>query len=572
MNDGLGEIIELAELQRKGKRPPRSVGDDRPSIKILAGQLPRVLDEAEAALVAWDKNLYRYGGRLVSVVWDEIRVSGHGEKDGGKERSLRLATVTAAALLERFERAAQFEKFNEKARGFVPCNCPTGLAERYLGRGNWRVPVLLGVVTAPTLRADRTILDRPGYDPESGLVFEPLGVEFPPIPQQPSKQEAAAALAKLKGLLATFPFVNETSRSVALSGILTTVARRAMEAAPMHGFDAPVAGSGKSKLGDLAAVIATGHRAAAVAIGRESRGEFEKALATSILGGDTVILLDNMFDPVGGQLLCQMLTQHAVRIRIFGKLENATVPSGAMVFCNGNNLVIDGDATRRTIVGRLNAGCERPELREFDFDPVQRAGAQRPELLVAALTVLRAWSIHRGDEKMPVPLGSFEQWSRLVRNALIWLGEADPVESMEEVRAADPQLKLMRDMMTAWARVFNIDTAVAVRELIAGALQEHESKKDGEPIKVRTNPDLHEAIRAIAEGKEDWNKAIGRWLLRNKDRVISISVDEPGRDGPIETTVRCTFTQLPDMKQHSWQWMLVNVDNPIVEVEATTPW
>src|SRR5205823_847083 len=137
----------------------------------------------------------------------EIRVAGAGADEGGRERSLRISLITAPSLLERFELAARFEKYDGRIGDYVQCNCPATLADRYLARdGGWRVPPLLGVVTAPTLCADGTVLDKPGYDPASGLFFEPLGVAFPSIPDRPTKDQALAALAQLKALVATFPF------------------------------------------------------------------------------------------------------------------------------------------------------------------------------------------------------------------------------------------------------------------------------------------------------------------------------------------------------------------------------
>ncbi len=522
------DIIALAEARaergRKKGRPPPSGDSTRPMVRLEAGELPRAVDEAEAALIQSDKNLYRFSNKLVTIAWDEIRVAGVGGKDGGKERSLRLSLITAPALLERFEIAARFEKWDARTYGYVQSNCPPALADRYLARdGLWRVPLLRGIVTAPALRADGTILDKPGYDPASGLVFDPLGVEFPAIPDRPTREDAIAALAVLKGPIAKFPFVDNASRSVALSGMLTTVSRAALDAAPMHGFDAPVAGSGKSKLADIAAVMATGHRAAVTAVGRESKGELEKSLSASLLAGDTVIMLDNMVDPVGGRLLNQMLTQDKVKIRIFGKLENREVISIVSMFCNGNNLVVDGDLTRRVLVGRLDPGCERPELLEFDYDPVEMARQQRPGLVTAALTLLRAWIVNRDRQGMPTPLGSFEQWSVLVREALIWLGEADPVNTMEATRGADPKLGALRAMAGAWEEAIGTNRAVLVREVIAAALKEVEIKKEGEePVIVKPNQDLLDAIKQVTVGKDDWSKSLGRWLLRNKDRVISL--------------------------------------------------
>jgi hypothetical protein len=58
----------------------------------------------------------------------------------------------------------------------------------------------------------------------------------------------------------------------------------------------------------------------------------------------------------------------------------------------------------------------------------------RPQLLVDALTVLRAYHLARErgmTPSMPHPLPSFEMWSRIVREPLLWLGWTDPVGSLE---------------------------------------------------------------------------------------------------------------------------------------------
>src|SRR5207245_7714093 len=108
---------------------------------------------------------------------------------------------------------------------------------------------------------------------------------------------------------------------------------------------------------------------------------------------------------------------------------------------------------------------ERPGLGEFDFDPLAVAMKDRVRLLMAALTVLRAWLSLEEKPAMPAPLGSFEDWSLTVRNALIWLGEADPVGTIEESRGRDPVLAGMRAMAKAWWRVLPWQS-VTVRDLM----------------------------------------------------------------------------------------------------------
>jgi putative DNA primase/helicase len=530
MTADLGNVYALADVmanRRRRPRPPTSGNDSRPTVRIDPGSRPKAVDEAEAALIAKDKNVYSFGPKLVTVVWDEIRVAG-----GGKEKALRLSVMTEPAMLQRFDLAARFEKWNGAVGDYVECDCPREVADQYLSRdGNWKVPALLGAVTAPTLRADGTVLDRPGYDPASGLLYDPLGVDFPPIPPYPTKEGAEKALAEIKRLIEHFPFVNGTARSVALSFYLTTVARPALAAAPLHAFDAPVAGSGKSKLGDIPAIVATGHRAAAIGggTGRHSDEELEKKLSAALLSGDQIILLDNLDAPLGGQLLCQILTQHAVKLRPFGKLQNVIVPCTAAICATGNNLVIHGDAVRRSLTCRLDPKVERPELLEFDFEPLARAKAERVSLLIGALTILRGWICAAEKPPMPTALGSFEDWSRIVRNALIWLGEDDPVEVMEETRGKDPSLARTRDLIRAWQRVLPY-RSVTVRDLMAAALSERtvvdgdgNTKVDdsGKEIKIRENADLYDAVGAITTGR-DPSKSLGWWLRGKTDRVFSV--------------------------------------------------
>lgn len=69
--------------------------------------------------------------------------------------------------------------------------------------------------------------------------------------------------------------------------------------------------------------------------------------------------IDNCEEPLGGELLCQAMTQTSLKVRILGKSMNAEVPSYAMMFATGNNLTLEGDMTRRPIRATLDAGVER---------------------------------------------------------------------------------------------------------------------------------------------------------------------------------------------------------------------
>ena len=103
-------------------------------------------------------------------------------------------------------------------KGDKPLDAPLDVARALIGKRGIRLfPTLIGTVEAPTLRQDGSVLDRPGYDPASGILFDPGGVDFPAIPSHPTKADAERALAEWLELFAEFPFVDEADRAVAVS-------------------------------------------------------------------------------------------------------------------------------------------------------------------------------------------------------------------------------------------------------------------------------------------------------------------------------------------------------------------
>jgi putative DNA primase/helicase len=387
--------------------------------------------------------------------------------------------------------------------------------------GRWRLPVLAGLINAPTLRTDGSILSASGYDEATGLLLDPDGGCFPTVPNWPGKTEAFAALQLLDDLIATFPFVDRSSRASALSAILTACIRRSLPTAPMHGFTAPVASSGKSMLVDLISLIAGGREAGVMSQGKTEE-ELEKRLGAQLLAGDHVIAIDNCETPLGGEFLCAMLTQLIVRARILGVSKTPELPTNASVTATGNNLVLIGDMTRRAMICRLDPQHERPELRRFETNPVALVKAERGRYLVAALTVLRAYHV-AGRPEQPDPLGSFEGWSGWVRGALLWLGQADPVDTIEATREMDPRLNALTSVVAQWRSVIGGEN-VSVRTVIERATEQQSitSGAFSYPKVEFAHPDFREALLVIAgEGGAINGKRLGKWLASHRDRIVA---------------------------------------------------
>lgn len=512
--------LDAAPRAGAGKMTNGSAVDNLPVIAIAKGELPRMLDEADAALVAADAGLYRQRGRLVRVVRDQGKNS-----DGGATWTLRLSPVIHAHLLERLAAAACFVRYDSRSKRLVRDDPPRLLAEAYLGRdGQWGLPPLEGIISAPIIRHDGTILDQPGYDTATALLFISCDSAFPPIPARPTKRDAEHAFEALAKPLSAFPFVGPADRSVALSGIVTAVVRRVLPVAPLHAFTAPTAGSGKSYLVDLAAIVATGERVAVSSTGNEKYGggELEKKIAASMLAGDLIVSFDNVErGPLGGDLLCQCLTQPVLKLRPFGVLKNIEAPNRSAFFATGNNLTIAGDMTRRVLLARLDPKCERPELRVFPFDALDYVREHRGELVAAVLTIVKAW-LESGERGTP-PLGGYAEWCRLVRDPLMWLGAADPIGTMDEIRASDPKLQTLKAVVRAWRTSFGAgqpnDEAgwIAVRQVVAGA-----------------DVDLREILIVVSRGDQEINAdRLGWWLRRQRDRRVSLDPSQNGVPAPL---------------------------------------
>jgi putative DNA primase/helicase len=279
----------------------------------------------------------------------------------------------------------------------------------------------------------------------------------------------------------------------------------------MHAYTAPAAGSGKSMLVDIASIIATGRETPVLAQGSTAE-ELEKRLGAAFLAGDATVSIDNCEQPLGSDLLCQVLTQPSVNIRLLGQSKNVEVLTNATLFATGNNLRLIGDLTRRALVGFLDPRCERPELREFATNPLQLIRQDRGRYVTAALTVLRAFHV-AGRPQQVHPLGSFDGWSRWVRDGLIWAGEADPCETMERARAEDPQLERLRAVIHLWKETLG-ERQVSAAEIVestAGFATADDSKFAG----------LREALLGVARvGNLVDARRLGNWLGRNKDRVV----------------------------------------------------
>ena len=197
---------------------------ERPTIIVDPGAIDEVADQAERALLATGQPLYQQGRQLVRPVTMQVSAS-----NGRDTLAPTLEAFNPDSLIDHLARAAHWEKPDGRRRTTLPCMPPRQVASILLTRvGEWKFPHISGIVTAPTMRPDGSILTKPGYDPQTRLyhmIDDDLRV--PRIFERPSRAEAEAALQLLNDLLLGFPFKRALDYSVALSALMTPFVRGA---------------------------------------------------------------------------------------------------------------------------------------------------------------------------------------------------------------------------------------------------------------------------------------------------------------------------------------------------------
>jgi len=495
-------IPEVQDMQEAEGGRQDETGD----IIIQKGAFGEIVDACEAILARPDLptqyRTFQRGGQLVRVA--TLPAMSTASDITRSPGAVVIMGAQKPFLLDILGRFGRFKKLDARSGEWRMADPPKEVAETILSRaGLWPAPVLRGCVSCPTLRQDGSLLLEPGYDPGSGyFLAHNLMVN---VPNAPTQAEARTAFDLLAKLLCGFSFISTVDCAVALSIIITAVVRPALPAAPLFGITAPVRGSGKSTLTDVASVIATGHRSAVLSASTDY-AELEKRLVGSLLAGDSIINLDNITGTLRSDLLSQAMTSAAVKIRPLGTSSQVNIPNTALWCVNGNNLSLAGDLTRRTLLCRLDPGMERPEERSFDFDPLVRALEQRGDYVTAALTLVRAY-IAAGRPNMDLtPFGSFELWSDLVRSPLVWIGADDPCKSRLAVLEDDPDVAQLSDLLTTWWDCFG-GTPRTVKEIVKAV------KEVGIP--------LAEVIFDIAgEGREINRHRLGWWLRRHAERIV----------------------------------------------------
>jgi hypothetical protein len=475
--------------------------DGRPSIRLVTGKEPQVRRQIKKVLIDEGKRpdcpssdmLFRRGegpNSLVHLSRNKLNEADYNRNDGQAPHDasghganeLLVSVAEINWFTDRVERAAKFEKLKlvdevdkeGKPTGkkkFVPY---VVAAPQKIINGVSSIitkhdfPKLSGTSETPTLRADYSLLDKPGFDRASGLYYDPGRSKFPPIPDKPTKADALKALEWFTGpdgVLVDFSFADNDgepeglSLSVALALCLTPLVRRVLPTAPMIVADAFEAQSGKTELFKTAYAIATG-RQLIVRSWPSDEYQRQNALLMALEAGDVMVLFDN-FGPdqvLESAALDAVLTSVMYKGRRLGSSsgkDDQKVPTNVTFGGTGNHIAIGGDMKEgRTLMVRLAPKLAlRDRMPDFKHrDLFAYVIQHRPQLVAAGLTILRAYAV--AHDKLPPVAYRFKEWGDLVANAIEWLGMPNPIRAEDRSKDADPVVEERNVIVRAWWHAF----------------------------------------------------------------------------------------------------------------------
>jgi hypothetical protein len=498
---GTKDVLKGSKKKRRAKKKAKTSAPGKtglPQIQINDRQLRDTTEDAVDALHAANNppKIFVRMGQLCQIKTDE-------------DERPAIEILRETGLKYHLTQAADF--IVEGREGDTNVSPPKILAQNILAAPDWPFPPLRGIVEVPVLRSDGSVLATPGYDADTKLYYQPLpgaGLD-PMISSNPDQQDAINyANFILHELLSDFPFVDNASRANMVAALLTPFVRHVIpEPVPMGLFDAPQAGTGKTKLAEIIGMISTGRWTPmrTPPLRRDDDAEWSKVITSALLKGSPIVCFDNLAGILRSPSLCLALTCQVYSDRILGTNQQPEIPVICSWFATGNNIQLGGDMPRRSYWIRLDAKMSRPWQRN-DFKHKDLEGwvtGNRNRLSGALLIMAKAWhSAGQPVSDSPI-LGSYQAWCRIVGGILQFAGVSGFLENVDEMHErADLEGQEWEGFLGAWRDHYG-DAVVLVKNLAAEAQNEEGSGiRDALPSRL---------VEAMAR-KGSFTRSLGRAL------------------------------------------------------------
>lgn len=293
------------------------------------------------------------------------------------------------------------------------------------------IPHLINITRAPVLSPSGKLNMSRGYCRESQVYVDCEG-EWPEFPG--TARDAVHYI--FSEIFAEFPFVSTADRAHALALMLLQIVRPyIMGPTPLHLFDAPAAGTGKSLCAKACLMPTAGIDIGSTPGGKDDEGEWRKYITAALLDGHTFLFYDNIEHKVDSTSLENALTSPEWLDRKLQVSEIVKAPIRCLWVMTTNNAELGKAIARRTLYIHLDARCENPQDRKIKKPHLERWIHDNRLMIVSALcTIVQSWI----DADKPLYTarhwGSYEEYATVIGGILEHVGVTGFLDNVEELR------------------------------------------------------------------------------------------------------------------------------------------
>ncbi len=153
---------------------------------------------------------------------------------------------------------------------------------------------------------------------------------------------------------------------------------------------------------------------------------------------------------------------------------------------------------------RLDVNAESARGRKFRIKHPRRFVVERrAQYIVDVLTIVRAYAL-AGRPEVAHPLESFEDWSAIARDPLVWLGAADAVATQQS--ETDDEMAPVEDVLAAIAGTIGVGKPFTAANLANTVL-------------LAPGGALRQALTTAGCGEPHNPMKVGYWLREYRGRV-----------------------------------------------------
>lgn len=460
----------------------------RPKVAVNTLQLRDIVKICLEALKQKNNppKIFQRGGELVHARTDE---------DGG--RFIDHLDVDSLSL--HLSELIDFVK--ELKNGEAPAQPPERAVKSLRRLPSFPFPALEGIVTAPVVKDTGEILDTPGYDADTRLIYQPTeGLTVPKVPEKPTQVDIDHAKQQIQDLIGEFPFQTAADYTNAVALLLTPIMRRIIQGSvPLALVNANKRGTGKGLLVEVISLVTTGKQELGSDPGSEE--EWRKTITTMLDAGQTFITFDEM-TKLSSKHLAAALTAPSWSARRTGTGTQLNLPIKVTWAATGNNVQLGGDMDRRVYLIQMKAKTARPWEKAGFKHPnlVQYAEENRGRILWALLTLVRAWYAAGCPKAKVRTMGRFEDWSEKVGGVLAYAGYTGFLDNQNRVyEEMDNQEDMWAEFLAMFPNFF--DKPAPVKN-IADAIQGNEDWRDLAPDEVAEAQDARQLARILRQKRD----------------------------------------------------------------------